>query len=60
MSIALALLISLIDIPILRKTNEIVVPEQTEVDSKTGSGSQNIGNVQGPVSAASGSGSLSR
>jgi Toastrack DUF4097 len=37
---------------------EITVPPDTAVDSKTGSGSQTIGNVAGPVDAKAGSGSL--
>ena len=38
---------------------ELVVPVETSLVSKTGSGSQQIGDVRGPVEAASGSGSLS-
>ncbi len=37
---------------------EITVPPDTSVESRTGSGSQTIGNVKGPVDARSGSGSL--
>jgi DUF4097 and DUF4098 domain-containing protein YvlB len=37
---------------------EIVVPADTELVVKSGSGSQSIGNVAGPVKASSGSGSL--
>lgn len=37
---------------------ELVVPVETQLLSKTGSGSQTIGDVQGPVDVSSGSGSL--
>lgn len=37
---------------------EIIVPVETAVVSKTGSGSQTIGDVRGPVDVSSGSGSL--
>lgn len=37
---------------------ELVVPMATEIESSTGSGSQTIGDVRGPVDASSGSGSL--
>jgi hypothetical protein len=37
---------------------ELVVPVATQVVSKTGSGSQTIGDVKGPVDVSSGSGSL--
>ena len=37
---------------------EIVVPADTELVAKSGSGSQSIGDVAGPVKASSGSGSL--
>lgn len=39
-------------------TYDIVVPEQTTVSSATGSGSQTIESIKGPVNAHSGSGSL--
>lgn len=38
---------------------ELVVPAETSLVSKTGSGSQEIGDIRGPVEATSGSGSLS-
>jgi hypothetical protein len=37
---------------------EIVVPVETSLTAKTGSGSQSIGDIRGPVEATSGSGSL--
>ena len=37
---------------------ELVVPVATQLVSKTGSGSQTIGDIQGPVEVSSGSGSL--
>jgi DUF4097 and DUF4098 domain-containing protein YvlB len=38
---------------------ELTVPVETSLDSNTGSGSQRIGDIRGPVEASSGSGSLS-
>lgn len=37
---------------------DLIVPEQTQLDSSTGSGSQSIAGVRGPVRAGAGSGKL--